>query len=176
MKTFKQYTKEEHIDWHYVFGFLLEAEDAPKWEEMVQDRIVTKYRHTFSVPNKSGEPQTVSVDIRHNKKLGNHTVRFNVGGLFDAERVSQDLPPRSRESALRGVARALEHHARNRVAPGEQISATTYDSGKKSTEERKTNLQRRFFQKLAGKLGGWKYKSPENDEFHSIKKPKNAAA
>lgn len=170
---------EEDIDWDYVFGFLLEDEEEPEWQ-ITPYKHVTEYEHKFTVPTQYGSPRKVSVTVIHNPEKGDHDVAFSVGEEISAREGRENLPAKSRQAAMRGIARAIEHHARNHVGPGEQISAMTSDKDyvrklgqKVSTEEKKIGVQRIFFTKLARKLG-WKYTQGDYENYHAITKPKNA--
>lgn len=172
---------EESIDWDYVFGYLIESEDEPEWK-ITPYKHVTEYEHKFSVPNKTpgGPDVPVHVSIIHHKEKGVHDTAFSVGGEINAREGVRRLSPQGRMAVMRGVAKAVEHHAVNHVQPGERIEATTSEKDfepvgdeRRSLEDKKTSAQSIFFYRLAKKTG-MKYKPPSWQSLqpqHTLTKP-----
>lgn len=176
MKTFKDYiTEQNHIDWDYVFGFILEEEDEPdfKIQKSKFDDDDEYHTHTFEVPKKSGKgSHKVRVGIE--KRENDHFVSFTVDGSQQVEKAKR-MPGQQRMKILRGVARAITSYATKNVKPGHSIQAETSDLDSKN-KERKSATQSIFFDKLATRLGGRYYNDGTSHEIKIPRRKKVAKA
>lgn len=189
MKTFKEFTEQDYIDWNYVFGFILEEEDEPSFKVERDDFGEETHTHTFKVPKESGRGNhTVNVKIGRQKyKNGQiaHHVSFDVDGSVEAARArrmsgqQRITPGPQRMKILGGVSRAITSYATKNVGPGHSIVAGSGDPNS-GDDERKARVQGEFFKGLARHLGRHLGTEAEYHNYggsiHEIRIPKRRKA